>query len=232
SNDFELWLQIESERFSDPVMRIFHTELEAVYEEKNRNLDADDEKVSEAMNAMLFKKHPYGTQTTIGTIHDLKNPSLKDIINYFHTYYVPNNMVISIAGDVNPDTAIRLIDKYWGSMPSKPVPAFNPPKEDSMTAPEYKTVVGPEAAYVSIGYRFPGAGSKEADMLDLVSQLLSNNQAGLFDIDLKQQYKVLNANAYNNNMKDYSVWGLQAYPKDGQSLEDARDLLLKEQDKL
>lgn len=232
SNELEPYLQIESERFRDPVMRLFHTELEAVYEEKNRNLDNDDEKVFEAEYGMLFKKHPYGTQTTIGTIHDLKNPSLKDIIKYFHTYYVPNNMVIALSGDVNPDTAIRMIDKYFGSYPSKPVPKFEPSVEAPITTPEYKTVVGPEAAYVTIGYRFPGAGSKDADMLDLLSQLLSNNQAGLFDIDLKQQFKVLNAYAYNNNMKDYSVWTLQAYPKEGQSLEEVKDILLKEEDKL
>lgn len=232
SNELEPWLQVESNRFNDPVMRIFHTELEAVYEEKNRNLDNDDEKVYEAMNALLFKKHPYGTQTTIGTIHDLKNPSLKYIIEYFHKYYVPNNMVIALSGDINPDTAIRMIDKYWGAFPSKPIADFAPPQEDPITTPEYKTVVGPEAAYVNIGYRFPGNGTKETDMLDLMSQLLSNGQAGLFDLDLKQQFKVLNANAFNNNMKDYSVWALQAYPKPGQSLEDARDILLKEQDKL
>ncbi len=112
------------------------------------------------MNALLFKKHPYGTQTTIGTIHDLKNPSLKDIIDYFHKYYVPNNMVIALSGDENPDTAIRMIDKYWGAVPSKEVPKFDPPKEDSITAPEYKTVVGPEAPFVTIGYRFPGARFK------------------------------------------------------------------------
>lgn len=55
SNELEPWLQIESDRFTDPVMRLFHTELEAVYEEKNRNLDNDDEKAYEAQNAMLFK---------------------------------------------------------------------------------------------------------------------------------------------------------------------------------
>ena len=232
ANELEPYLQIESDRFRNPEMRLFHTELEAVYEEKNRNLDNDDEKVAEAQGALLFKKHPYGTQTTIGTIHDLKNPSLKYIINYFHTYYVPNNMVIAMSGDVNPDTAIRMIDKYFGAYPSKPVPAFDPPKEDSITTPLYASVVGPEASYVSIGYRFPGAGSKEADMLDLIQQLLNNDHAGLFDLDLKQQFKVLNANAYNNTMKDYSVWALQAYPKEGQSLEETRDILLKEQDKL
>ncbi len=232
ANELEPWLEIESDRFRNPVMRLFHTELEAVYEEKNRNLDNDDEKAYEAQAAMLFKKHPYGTQTTIGTIHDLKNPSLKEIIAYFHKYYVPNNMVIALSGDVNPDSAIRLIDKYFGSYPAKPLAEYDPPKEDSITKPEYKTVVGPEAAYVTVGYRFPGASSRESDMLDLISQLLSNNQAGLFDIDLKQQGKVLNANANKNAMKDYTVWSLQAYPKAGQSLENTRDILLKEQDKL
>jgi predicted Zn-dependent peptidase len=232
ANELEPYLQIESDRFSHPVMRLFHTELEAVYEEKNRHLDNDFSKVDEAEMAMLFKKHPYGTQTTIGTIHDLKNPSLKDIINYFHTYYVPNNMVMALSGDINPDSAIQLVDKYFGGMPSKPVPAFIPPVEAPITAPEYKTVLGPEAAYVTIGYRYPGADSREADTLDLVTQLLSNGHAGLFDIDIKQQFKVLDAYAWNQTMKDYSVLTLQGYPNRGQTLEQVKDTLLKEENKL
>ncbi len=232
SNELDRWLQIESDRFNHPVMRLFHTELEAVYEEKNRGLDNDNEKVNDELMSGLFLKHPYGTQTTIGTIHDLKNPSLKDIINYFHTYYVPNNMVLSMSGDVDPDVAIKEIDKYFGGYKSQPVPVFNSPQEDPIAKPVYKTVTGPSAASVTIGYRFAGAGSHEADMIDMIGQILSNGQAGLFEIDLNQKQKVLNASSNDNIMKDYSVLDLLAYPNEGQSLEDARDAMLQEVDKL
>jgi predicted Zn-dependent peptidase len=232
SNEMTPWLEIESERYRNPVMRLFHTELEAVYEEKNRNLDDDNEKTEEAMLSGLFQKHPYGTQTTIGTIHDLKNPSLKEILKYYHTYYVPNNMVMALSGDVNPDEAIKEIDKYFGTFESKPVPVFNPPVEEVIKAPISKTVYGPNAATVTMGFRFAGAGSHDADMLDLIQMLLSNGQAGLFDLDLIQQEKVLNAAVNNNIMKDYAEQEFQAYPKEGQSLEAARDALLAELDKL
>lgn len=232
ANEISQWLAIESERFRNPVMRLFHTELEAVYEEKNRNLDDDNEEMEEAMLSGLFKKHPYGTQTTIGTIHDLKNPSLKKIMEYYHTYYVPNNMVMALSGDVNPDSTIAMVDNYFSVLTPKPVPVFNPPVEAPITSPEYKTVYGPNAAMVSIGYRFAGAGSHDADMLDLVQLLLSNGQAGLFDLDLVQQGKLQNAGVNNNTMKDYSEQEFMAVPKEGQTLEQARDLMLAEIDKL
>jgi len=103
SNEFEKWLAIESDRFSELVLRLFHTELEAVYEEYNRGVDNDYRKSFEAMAKLLFKKHPYGTQSTIGTSEHLKNPSMEKIHQYFSERYVPNNMAIILAGDIDPD---------------------------------------------------------------------------------------------------------------------------------
>ena len=82
SNKLNQWLTIEAERFRNPVMRLFHTELETVYEEKNRNMDSDQNKIWENLFAGLFKKHTYGTQTTIGKAEHLKNPSIKNVIDY------------------------------------------------------------------------------------------------------------------------------------------------------
>jgi predicted Zn-dependent peptidase len=79
SNQVENFLKIESERFKKLVLRLFHTELEAVYEEKNITMDSDQDKVYEAAMAALWKNHTYGTQTTIGTIEHLKNPSMVEI---------------------------------------------------------------------------------------------------------------------------------------------------------
>ncbi|MDM8177654.1 insulinase family protein [Olivibacter sp. 47] len=106
SSSIDKFLAVQAERFRNPIFRIFHTELEAVYEEKNRGLDNDGTKVFESMFENLFP-NSYGKQTTIGTIEHLKNPSLIAIRDYYRTYYVPNNMAIIMSGDFNPDLVIK-----------------------------------------------------------------------------------------------------------------------------
>ena len=124
TNQLDKWLTLEAERFRNPQLRLFHTELEAVYEEKNRSLDSDFRKAFTALFDGLYPNHQYGQQTTIGTIDHLKNPSLTKIKKYFNTYYVPNNMAICLAGDFNPDELIEEIKAKFGSMEAKEVPQF------------------------------------------------------------------------------------------------------------
>lgn len=233
SNQLDKWLQIEAERFRAPVFRLFHTELEAVYEEKNISLDNDDNKVYEQGNAALFHNHAYGTQTTIGTIEHLKNPSLQAIRKYYQTYYVPNNMGIIIAGDFDPDRAIEMIDQRFGSFPaSASVPVYTFKPEVPRTAPEVVNIVGPDAEGMRIGYRFPGAGTRDALLLELTDLLLAYKGSGLIDINLKQQQKVLDASSGPSIMKDYSVHWFTGQPKEGQTLEEVRDLLLAQIEKI
>src|ERR1035437_10025364 len=232
SNQLDNWTTIESERFSNPVMRLFHTELEAVYEEKNRGLDNDRRKSREALMVGLFPNNTYGSQTTIGTFEHLKNPSLTEIKKYYNTYYVPNNMAICLSGDFDPDATIKMIDEKFSSWKNKPVPVYQPYIEKPITAPIVKEVIGPDAENVMIGYRFAGIGSKDADMLMLINSILSNGKAGLIDLNLNQQQKVLSANAFDSQDKDYSTHVLTATPKKGQTLEQAKDLLLEQIDKL
>src|SRR5690606_24505549 len=120
ANAVDKFLKVQADRFHKPVFRIFHTELEAVYEEKNRTLDSDPRKVNEAMMSALFRNHNYGKQTTIGTVEHLKNPSLLEIRKYFNTYYVPNNMGIIVSGDFDPDVLIKKIDAAFAYMQPKP----------------------------------------------------------------------------------------------------------------
>ena len=100
SNQLERWAKIEAERFSDPVFRLFHTELEAVYEEKNTSLDSGQDRLYESVDQLLFPDHPYGSQTVLGKAEHLKTPSLVTIREYFDKYYVPGNMAIFISGDI------------------------------------------------------------------------------------------------------------------------------------
>ncbi|TND10018.1 MAG: peptidase M16 domain-containing protein [Bacteroidetes bacterium] len=232
TNMLEKWVILQAERFRKPQMRLFHTELEAVYEEKNRGLDNDGNKAFEALMAGLFPKHQYGQQTTIGTIEHLKNPSITEINKYFYTYYVPNNMAITMAGDFNPDEAIRLIDKHFGKYQRKEVPKFEVAQEAPILAPVEKHVYGPEAESIGMAFRFPGVGTRDADLMQITDKLLSNGKAGLFDLNLNQAQKVLGSYTYPMPMADYSVHIMGADVKEGQKLTGARDLLLGEIEKL
>ncbi|MCO6495802.1 MAG: insulinase family protein [Bacteroidetes bacterium] len=228
SNEINRWLEIEAERFRNPILRIFHTELEAVYEEKNISMDNDMNKIFESLFAALFPNHTYGTQTTIGTIEHLKNPSLEAIRNYYQTYYVPNNMAVIMAGDLDFDQTIQAVYDRFSYMTPKPIPSFEFKPETTKNEPTVINITGPTAEMVVLGYRFPGDGTKEADLLRMMDLVLSNSTAGLIDLNLNKSQKVLGAGSESEFLKDYSVHYFYAMPKEGQSLEEAKNLILEQ----
>jgi len=140
SNELDKWLALESERFSQVVLRLFHTELEAVYEEFNRGQDNDGRKQYFAVLEGLFPNHPYGTQSTIGKSEHLKNPSMEAIHAYFDKYYVPNNMAVILVGDLDFEDTIEKVNKAFGTYVKKDVehPTFE--KEAPLTTPVKKEV--------------------------------------------------------------------------------------------
>lgn len=233
SNQIDNWAKIQANRFKDNVIRGFHTELETVYEEKNMSLTRDARKVYEATLAALFPHHPYGTQTVLGTQDHLKNPSITNIKNYYKEWYVPNNMAICLSGDFDPDQMIATIDKYFGDMaPNANLPKLNLPDEAPIAAPITREVYGLEAENVTLAWRFPGAAHKDIETLQVISQILYNGQAGLIDLDIMQQQKALSAYCYPMAMSDFSAFMMQGRPKQGQTLDELRDLLLGELKKL
>jgi len=225
SNQIDNWLKIEAERFRKPVLRLFHTELEAVYEEKNRGLDNDNVKSYEAAFAAIFPKNKYGTQTTIGTIDHLKNPSMTEINNYYQKWYAPNNMAIIMSGDFDPDKVITQIEKHFNSATSKPLEAYTPAKEDAITSRIVRDVYGPDPESMSMIWRTEGEGTKEVDLLDLIVGILYNGKAGLMDINLNQAQKVMGANSYVYPLKDYGIFAIGASPKQNQKLEELEEIL-------
>ena len=228
SNEIENWAKIQFDRFTNPVIRGFHTELETVYEEYNMSLTRDSRKVFETVMTALFPLHPYGNQTVLGKGEHLKNPSITNIKNYFNTYYVPNNMAICMAGDLDPDATMDILTNYFGKMESKPVPVLQFIPEDEITQPIQKEVVGLEAANINIAFRGPAANDSDVLKLELISYMLNNGKAGLIDLNLVQKQKVLRAGCYVNDLSDYSIFQLYGNPKEGQSLDEVRDLLLSQ----
>jgi predicted Zn-dependent peptidase/rhodanese-related sulfurtransferase len=228
SNQLEKWLKIEAERFRNPVMRLFHTELEAVYEEKNIGLDDDGDKAWDDLFLSLYPHHQYGTQTTIGTIDHLKNPSIKKVQNYYNTYYVPNNMAIVLSGDLDPEKTIELIDKFWGDKKPGTIPEFKSAIEIPINPPIIHEVFGQDAEFLYIGYRFPGANTRDNDIVTMIDMILANSAAGLLDLNLNQSQKVLSSGSFVMSFKDYSTHILSGNPRQGQTLEEVKGLLLEQ----
>ena len=232
ASSLDKYLAVQAERFRNPVLRIFHTELEAVYEEKNRTLDNDGRQVFETLFSNLFQKHNYGQQTTIGTVEHLKNPSLVEIRKYFNNYYVPNNMAVIFSGDFNPDEVIGKVDKAFSYMKFKEVPKYTFQPETPITAPIVKEVVGPDAENLTIGFRLPGNKDKDVLLADLVGQILTNGKAGLLDLNLVKKQKLLRAGAFVYPLIDYGMLILSASPTNGQSLDEVKSLVVSEIDNL
>jgi predicted Zn-dependent peptidase len=226
SNQIENWAEVEADRFTNPVIRLFHTELETVYEEYNMSLTQDIRTVIDTVLATLFPHHPYGTQTVLGTQEHLKNPSIINIKKYFETYYVPNNMAICMAGDLDPDETIKIIDRYFGKLVRKDVPQLKTTAEQPITSPISKETVGLEAENIMLAYRLPGANSKDAAILEFVDYLLTNGDAGLIDLNLVQKQKILHGGSGTYSLADHSMFILMGNPKEGQSLDEVRNLLL------
>ncbi len=233
SNEVENWARIQADRFQHMVIRGFHTELEAVYEEYNLYLSEDGEKMVNALLKKLYPTHPYGTQTTIGTQEHLKNPSITNIKNYFKNYYCPNNVAICLSGDLDPDKTIAIIEKYFGEWQPNPDckrPEYEPVA--ALTAPVDTTVLGLEAENLFLGWQAPSAKDRSCDTLSLISEVLSNGRAGLIDLDINQKMSMLGATASYEPLADYGIFVMGGSPRPGQTLEEARELMLAEVEKL
>ena len=233
SNEIDNWAKIQADRFMNMTIRGFHTELEAVYEEYNIYLTDDTDKLYNALRNKLYPTHPYGTQTTIGTQEHLKNPSITNIKNYFKKWYVPNNVAICMAGDFDPDEVIATIDKYFGQwQPGEDVKQPEYPAQKELTQHVDTTVIGLEAENLWIGYAFNKASSLQIDTLQVVESMLSNGTAGLIDLDINHKMAMLGAGTGVQTGMDYTTFILAGTPKEGQSLEEVRELLLAEIEKL
>ncbi|MDN4011298.1 insulinase family protein [Chryseobacterium gambrini] len=229
NNELEKWLKIEKERFSELALRLFHTELESVYEEFNRAQDNDSRLVNYELMDALFPTHPNGQQTTLGKAEHLKNPSMKAIHKYFDEYYVPNNYAMVLVGDLDFEETIQLVDQYFGTIPYRELPKKTPIIEKPITEIIKRTVKSPTTPRVQLAWRTESYGTKEAMLADVVVNILSNRgEAGLLDLNINQTQKLLWGQAYSVGLKQYGYFSIVAVPKESQTLDEARDLVLEQ----
>lgn len=229
-NKVEAWAAVNADRFKNPVFRGFHTELETVYQEYNMYKEMDAVRAQEALFASMFKNHPYKTPV-IGLQQHLKNPSIKDVKEFHKKYYVPNNMAVCMSGDLDFDTTIALIDRYFGDM--QPSADFNRPKyepEAEITAPIVTEIYGKENESMNIFWRIPDGVNDE--LLDFVANIMCNGQVGIVDKNLVNSQKVLSSVFGGATFEDYGFLGFWVTPKEGQTLDEVKALMLAQVDSL
>lgn len=229
NNELEKWLKVEKERFSELVLRLFHTELESVYEEFNRAQDNDSRLVNYELMDALFPTHPNGQQTTLGKPEHLKNPSMKAIHKYFDEYYVPNNYAMVLVGDLDFEETVKLVDQYFGSIPYKELPTKTPIIEKPITEIIERTVKSPTTPRTQLAWRTDSYGTREAMLADVIANILSNRgEAGLLDLNINQTQRMLWAQAFSVGLKQYGYFSIVAVPKESQTLNEAKEMVLEQ----
>ena len=228
SNRMEQWAILETNRFINPVFRLFQPELEIVYEEKNRAMDNKDYLIREELFKLLYGEHPYGSQSAIGSIEHLKKPSLEKIHEFFNAHYVANNMAVALSGDFEVEEAIEIVDKYFSSWKSGDVPEFTRPMPSPITERKEATIHYPGEEKVMLGFDTAPSKHQDEPALMLIDMILDNANAGLINLNLNQKQRVLRAGSspyIRNDAGSQFLWGS---PKEGQTLEEVEALLMEQ----
>lgn len=226
ANKLEHWLKIYDHRFEKPVFRLFQSELETVYEEKNRAMDSPFSEVIDQFNKNFWKNHPYGQQPIIGHTEHLKNPSLQKMYEYFNTYYVANNMVLALSGDFETDEVKLLIEKYFSDWRTGDVPVFPNYDEKDFVGKEILEIKATPIKAFLKGYRSPKNNHLDQKKFQIANYMLSNGEgSGLLDM-LATQGKLTYSGIIPFEYNDYGASIIFGVPKIvGQSFEDAEELI-------
>ena len=192
------WLTIFSDRLIDPVFRTFQAELENVFEEYNMYANNPSSQASKQLMQDIYKGSPY-ERDVIGHPEHLKNPRLSKLIEFYNTWYVPNNMALILVGDFDAETAKPMIAETFSRLQPKELPARPSYPEVQLTGSKhYNLGYSPQIAWV-----YPGLKANDPDhvILEFVCNLLSNGQTGLLDkitIDGEVQYAGVGLDARRN----------------------------------
>ena len=232
SDQFEKWASVYSDRFIHPVFRLFQSELETVYEEKNMSADNPFNKLIEEINTNIYKGHPY-QNTVLGTIEDLKNPSLRKMKEYFDTYYVANNMALILVGNFDIDKVKPIIEKKFGIWRTGDIPPLPDYKIEKITGRKLDVKRYTPIRIGVMAFKTVPKGSEDDIPMQIVDNLLANSsQTGLLD-KLYTDNKIMQAGIIpfqHYDMGDNLVFFI---PKlIGQSMKKVENMMLTEIEKI
>ncbi len=224
SNNLKLGLWLESERMLHPVIdqKGIDTQQEVVKEEKRLRYDNRPYgQLIPVVGENLFKKHPY-KDPNIGYMKDLDAATLDDVVAYNHKYYVPNNAVLVVAGDIDIADTKKMVEDYFGSIPKGEDITRNYPKEDPILKEVRTKAYDPNIQIPAsvISYRTPGFKERDAYVLDMISTYLSDGRSSkLYKKMVDDQKQALQVGAFNVGQEDYGMYLVYALPVGETSLE-------------
>ncbi len=228
ANRLELWAYLESDRFLHPVLREFYKERNVVIEERRMRTDSYPiGRLLEQFNAAAFEAHPYH-RPTVGWMSDLNSFSATDAEHFFHEYYVPSNMVVAVAGDVNASTAMPILEKYFARLPARSKPdettTVEPP-QNSERRVELKEQTQP--LYLE-GYHRPGYLSKDDAVYDAITDLMSDGRTSRLYRALVRDKKIAAYSAGFTGLpgiKYPHLFAFYAFPLPGHSTQEVADAI-------
>lgn len=231
SNQLKLGLWLESERMMHPVINEVgvHTQNEVVKEEKRMRIDNRPYgHFAEEIFKRLFYNHPYRWQT-IGSMNDLDSSKLDEFKAFFKKYYVPNNAVLSISGDIDIDQAKQLADAYFSAVPKGEPVVYQKAEEAPITKVMVDTAYDANIQIPAImsAWRVPGLTSKDATAMEMISTILSGGASSkLYKKMVDEKKNSVQVGAFNYSLEDYGAYIAYALPNNDTPL----DTLLKDID--
>ena len=208
------WAEINSERLINPVFRLFQSELETVYEEKNMYGDFIGGQVMDTLMARYFGPHPYA-YPIIGSTKNLKNPRLTEMRKFFEDYYVASNMALILSGDFDTQQVMPVLEKTFSRIRSGNVPKPEKVMLPPFNGREKMKVKFPIPFIKAMGLGFRGVSANHEDQvaLNIAVNLLNNaNGTGYLD-KLMVEHKLMGALAINESMNEAGILAVAIMPK-------------------
>ena len=227
ANRLQHWAMIEGDRFRHPVFRSFQTEVETVYEEKNRSLDSPQRAPYEALRAKIYAGLPYAN-STLGRVDHLKNPCMSKTEAFFQDWYVPSNMAVILAGDFDPEQALAWVNEHLGALenrgPAERVVTELAPLEGEVLV----DVVHRGRPEVYVAWRTVPFGHPDHPCLVVADSLLANGANGLIDRNLNHPKVLRGATAWHSAEALAGMQVVYGQPRAQQTLSDVQSRLLSQ----
>lgn len=234
-NRLELWAYLESERFLHPVLREFYKERNVVIEERRLRTDSNPiGRLLEQFNAAAFEAHPYH-RPTVGWMADLNSFSATDAQKFYDKYYVPSNMVVAVAGDVNAAKAMPILEKYFSRLPKRPQPDETTTTEPPQNS-ERRVVLKERTQPLYLeGYHRPDYRSKDDAVFDAITDLMSEGRTSRLYRALVRDKKIASFSAGFTGLpgtKYPHLFAFYAFPLPGHTPQEVADAIHAEIDRL
>ena len=237
SNQLEVWAYLESDRLANPVFREFYSERDVVHEERRMRTDTRPQNLLwESFQAATFLAHPY-RNPIIGWPSDIDRMTREEVLQYFKTYYAPNNAILAIVGDIDPDKTYSLMEEYFGPIPSQPIPPRQIANEPQPRGERRVVVEADAQPRLYLGYLTPQVGHEDGFALDVLAQVWTGVGRGsrtgrLYKSLVLDRKLALNVGAGNNTSLYPNLFIITATPAEGKSVEELERAIYEEMAKV